>query len=111
MQQNGSKYFAHRPQLLILGIGSKDRTSTFSEHDHVAYQIKGNQVSSNVVANILPGAIPPPSGPLGWVKRLKLNFFTHGHVAYQHDSKYFARRPPSTPRERSHSVVECLTQD
>ena len=58
MQQHGSKYFAHR--LLILGIGSKDQTSTFSEHDHVAYQIKGIQVSSNMVANILPGAIPPP---------------------------------------------------
>ena len=64
MQQHGSKYFAHRPQLLILRIGSKDRTSTFSEHDHVAYQIKGIQVYSNMVANILPGAIPP-SRPWG----------------------------------------------
>ena len=110
MQQHGSKYFAHRPQLLILGIGSKDRTSHFSEHDHVAYQIKGIQVCSNMVANILPVAIPP-SRPWGGVKRSKFNFFTHDHVAYQHDSKYFAHRPPSTPGECSHSVVECLTQD
>ena len=81
MQQHGRKYFAHIPQLLILGIGSKDQTSTFSEHDHVAYQIKGIQVSSNMVANILPGAIPPTSRPWGGVKRSKFNFFTHGHVA------------------------------
>ena len=65
MQQHGSKYFAHRPQLLILAIGSKDRTSHFSEHDHVAYQIKGIQVCSNMVANILPVAIPPPDPGVG----------------------------------------------
>ena len=29
---------------------------TFAEHDHVAYQIKGNHECSNMVANILPAA-------------------------------------------------------
>ena len=29
---------------------------TFAEHDHVAYQIKGNCKYSNMVANILPAA-------------------------------------------------------
>ena len=29
---------------------------TFAEHDHVAYQIKGNRECSNMVANILPAA-------------------------------------------------------
>ena len=29
---------------------------TFAEHDHVAYQIKGNRGCSNMVAKILPAA-------------------------------------------------------
>ena len=56
MQQHGSKYFAwcHPLHPLTLRIGSKGRILTFSEHGHVAYQIKGNQVCSTMVANILP---------------------------------------------------------
>ena len=41
---------------------------TFAEHDHVAYQIKGNRECSNMVANILPAAPSP-------LRRSKLNFF------------------------------------
>ena len=41
-------------------VGSKGQIATFSEHCHVAYQIKGNQVCSNMVANILPADPPPP---------------------------------------------------
>ena len=33
---------------------------TFEEHDHVAYQIKGNRECSNMVANILPAATLSP---------------------------------------------------
>ena len=33
---------------------------TFAEHDHVAYQIKGNRECSNKVANILPAATLSP---------------------------------------------------
>ena len=56
MQQHGSKYFARRPPPpeLTLGVGSKDQNSTFSEHGHVAYQIKENHECNNMVANILP---------------------------------------------------------
>ena len=41
---------------------------TFAEHDHVAYQIKGNRECRNMVANILPAA-PSPH------RRSKFNFF------------------------------------
>ena len=44
-------------------VGSKGQIATFSEHCHVAYQIKGNQVCSNMVANILPADPPPPPPP------------------------------------------------
>ena len=37
-----------------IGVGSKCQNSTFSEHGHVAYQIKGNVSCSNMVANSLP---------------------------------------------------------
>ena len=59
MQQHDSKYFARRPPHTFptQSIGQK---STFSEHDHVAYQIKGNHECSNMVANILHSDPPPP---------------------------------------------------
>ena len=34
--------------------GGGGQNSTFSEHGHVAYEIKGNHECSNMVANILP---------------------------------------------------------
>ena len=75
----------------VPGLGSKGQNETFSEHGHVAYQIKENHECSNMIANILP-ADPLPLPP----------FSEHGHVAYkmkgnhekQHCSKYFARIPP-----------------
>ena len=45
------------------------QNSTFSEHGHVAYQIKENHKCSNMVANILP------TDPGDGVNRSKLNFF------------------------------------
>ena len=39
MQQHDSKYLPPSPTLVMGSIG---QTSTFSEHGHVAYQIKGN---------------------------------------------------------------------
>ena len=56
--QHGSKYYARRPPPLTLG--SKGQNPTFSEHGHIAYKIKGNHECSNMVANILPAAPPPP---------------------------------------------------
>ena len=67
MQQHGSKYFACRPP-------PPPPTHTHTEHGHVAYQIKGYQVCSNMVANILPAAPPPPPPH---------THPEHGHVAYQ----------------------------
>ena len=42
--------------------GSKGKKSTFSEHGHIAYQIKGNRKCSNMVASILPAAPSPDPG-------------------------------------------------
>ena len=108
LQQHGSKYFAcilphHHPL-----DGVKGQNSTFSEHGHVAYQIKENQECNNMVANILP-ADPPTHTLTQGMGSIGQNstFSEHGHVAYQikgthemqqHGSKYFARRsPPHTP--------------
>ena len=59
MRQQSSKYFAHRHP------SSHNRMAwgqnlTFSEHDHIAYQIKGNYECRIMVANILPADPPPP---------------------------------------------------
>ena len=64
MQQHGSKYFARRPlppPPSDPGVGSKGQNSTFSQHGHVAYQIKGNHECVKMVAIILPaGPHPTP---------------------------------------------------
>ena len=59
-----------------LGVGSKVRNSTFSEHGQVAYQIKGNHECSVMVANILPtDPHPHHPDPGVEVKKYKFNFF------------------------------------
>ena len=79
MQQLGSKYFARRPPTpnLTLGMGSVGKNSFFSEHGHIAYQIKENHKCRIMVANILPAdPYPPlPPDPGAGIKRSKLNFF------------------------------------
>ena len=67
-------------------MGSIGQNSTFSEHGHVAYQIKGNHECSNMVANILPTdplpPLPPPPDHRGWGQKVKMPIFLeHGHVA------------------------------
>ena len=63
-------------------MGSKGQNSTFSQHGHVAYQIKDNHECSKVVANILPE--DPPTPTLGmWSVDQKLTLTEHGHVAHQ----------------------------
>ena len=42
------------------GMGSIGQKSTYSEHGHVSYQIKGNDRFSNMLANILHADPPPP---------------------------------------------------
>ena len=54
----------------------------FSEHGHVAYQIKGNDACSNMVANILT-ADPSPR-PLGFGQKVKIQLLLeYDHFAYQ----------------------------
>ena len=59
MQHHGSKYFfpadAHPPPS-PWGIASKGQNLSFSEHGHVAFQIKGNWACSS----------QPPLPPQGW---------------------------------------------
>ena len=58
--QHGSKYYARRPPPPPPTLEVKRLNSTFSEHGHIAYKIKGNHECSNMVANILPVAPPSP---------------------------------------------------
>ena len=51
MQQHGIQYPTRIPTPALV-MGSISHNSTFSEHGHVAYQIKGNNKSSRMVANI-----------------------------------------------------------
>ena len=62
------------PPWMDLGVGSKGQNSTFSEHGHVAYQIKENHECSSVVAYILHAYTYPPYLGIG-IKRSKFNFF------------------------------------
>ena len=45
----------------------------FSDYDHVAYPIKGNDACINMVANILP--VDPLPRPWSGIKRSEFNFF------------------------------------
>ena len=65
MQQLSSNYFASR-----------------TEHDHIAYQIKGHHKCSNMVANILPVDSPLTLG-MG-----SKAFSEQSHVAYQITGKH-----------------------
>ena len=60
------------PPLPILGMGSIGQNSTFSEHDHVEYQIKRNNKCSNLVANSKPADPPPPPVPRGLKVKIQL---------------------------------------
>ena len=83
MQQHGSKCYACRRPPPTLGMGSIGQNSTFLEHGHVAYQIKGNHECTNMVANILPAEAPPTPVTLGMGSiGKKSTFLEHGHVAY-----------------------------
>ena len=57
------------------------KNSTLLEYGQVAYQIKGNDTCSNLVANILPA--DTPSTPGMGVKRSKHFFSENSPVAYQ----------------------------
>ena len=64
-------FLADRPHPLTRGLGSKGQISTFSEHGHVANQIKGNHECSNMAANIL---LADHKNPRDGVNRSIFNF-------------------------------------
>ena len=51
-----------------LGVEAKAKIKLFSECGHVAYQIKADNVCSNMVANILPTEAPLTQG---WGQKVK----------------------------------------
>ena len=63
-------------------MGSTGQNSTFSEHSHVAYQIKWNQVCSNTKKNILPTAPSPSPTSLGWGQLVKIQLFQNMVMLY-----------------------------
>ena len=72
-------FFLQTAPSLTLGLGSKGQISTFSEHGHVANQMKGNHECSNMVANILPADPHAPrsighKNPRDGVNRSIFNF-------------------------------------
>ena len=87
-----------------LGMGSKVQNSTFSEHGHVAYQLKEKHECSNMVPNILlADTLTLRMGQIGQ----NLPFSEHGHIEYQfkgnqkmqqHGSKYLPRDAYALPR-------------
>ena len=62
-----------------MGWGQGQNLS-FSEYDHVAYQIKADDACSNNLANILP--TEAPSTP-GVVEKVEPFFSKSSHIAYQ----------------------------
>ena len=69
------------PHPPALGIWSKGQNSTFSEHDHVAYQIKDNHQMQQHGSKYF--ARRPLPDILTLLFGSKFNFSEHGHVAYQ----------------------------
>ena len=85
MQQHDRKYSARRPpphylNPLTMGLGSKGQNSTFSEHGHVAYKIKGNHGSKYFASR--PHPSPTPALGMGSIGQSS-TFSGHSHVAFQ----------------------------
>ena len=55
-----------QPHPLTLGLGSTGQTSTYSEHGHVTYQIKGNHQMQQHGSKYFAPQIPYPPPPLTW---------------------------------------------
>ena len=64
------------------GDGVKWSKFNFLQNGHNAYQIKENQICSNMVAIILPTAPSPPALEVG-TKGQNSTFLENGHVVYQ----------------------------
>ena len=69
--------------MVCVGGMSKGQKKTFSEYGHVAYQIKGNDECSKMVANILPADRPlsPHPPTLGvWSKSSFFRIMVMVHI-------------------------------
>ena len=63
-----------------LGSGAEAKIKLYSEYGRVAYQIKADNVGSNMVANILPTDTPLTQGVGS--KGQTIYFCESSHVAY-----------------------------
>ena len=63
------------------GMGSKGQIISVSESSHVAYQIKADDVGSNMAANILPTDTTSAQGVGS--NGQTISFSERSHVAYQ----------------------------
>ena len=61
----------------LAGLRGWGQNLTFSEHDHVAYQIKGKHECSNMLANILPAEPRSPHPLTQGSKRQNSTFAEH----------------------------------
>ena len=86
MKKHGSKYFLPAdPPPPTVEMGSIDKMSTFSEHGHIAYQIKwDHEIQQHGSKLFWPHTSPSPYDPRGvGSKGQNSNFSEHGHVAYK----------------------------
>ena len=63
------------PITLTLRLGSKGQNSNFSEHGHVAYQIKGNHEMQQHGSKYFARRHPPQPKTLGDGKKVKIQPF------------------------------------
>ena len=77
---------------------TKGQNSTLSDYGHVAYQFKGNNERSSMVANILTTVLHHPL-PIpdygGGVNSQNSTYSEHGHVVYQIGGKIVATIVPA----------------
>ena len=72
---------AYPPIPPTLGMGSIGQNSTFLEHGHVAYALKGNHKLQHNGSKHFARRLPPDAGEGSMGHNL--TFSEHGHVAYQ----------------------------
>ena len=112
MQQHDNKYFTCRPPpSLTLGMGSIGQNYFFSEHGHVAYQIKGNhRMQQHGSKYFASRPLPDPTlWPCCWGPKVKIKLFQNMvmlHIKLEH----IPWRAFANPHARSNlMVIDPLT--
>ena len=77
MKQHGSDNFPRRPLSSTppLGMGSVGQNSTFSEHGHVTYHIKGNHRIQQHGSKYFAHTPSPSPWPCCWGQKVKIQLF------------------------------------